>query len=119
MRKIPEISPEVRRAAVEKAVRLRMSRADIKRKLKDGEISFFDLENIDLEIRSGFRTLEILESLPGVGKLKARDIMDELKINHRKKLMGLGTRQKSALEGLVSSHLSAGRKKVWSQKAKR
>jgi hypothetical protein len=119
LRKIPEISPEVRRAAVDKAVRLRTSRAQIKRKLKDGEISFFDLEDIDMEIKKGFRTLEILESLPGVGKLKARNIMEDLNISPRKKLTGLGARQKSALQELVSSHLNAGRKKVWSQKAKR
>lgn len=96
-----------------------MSRAGVKKKLKDGEISFFDLENVDMEIRNGFRTLEILESLPGVGKLKARNIMEELNISPRKKLVGLGSRQKSVLGELISSHLNAGRKKVWSQKAKR
>ena len=39
----------------------------------------------------------VLESLPGVGKVKARRTMEELEISENRRVRGLGTHQRRAL----------------------
>jgi ribosomal protein S13 len=43
------------------------------------------------------KTLVVLESLPGVGKVKARRTMDEVSIASSRRLRGLGEHQRAAL----------------------
>ena len=43
------------------------------------------------------RGVSVLESLPGVGKVRARHIMSELEISESRRLRGLGTNQRRAL----------------------
>ena len=40
----------------------------------------------------------VLESLPGVGKVKAANIMEELGISETRRVRGLGSNQVAALE---------------------
>ena len=40
----------------------------------------------------------LLESLPGVGKVRAKQIMDRLNIADSRRVRGLGTNQRAALE---------------------
>jgi ribosomal protein S13 len=40
----------------------------------------------------------LLESLPGVGKVRAKQIMERLGIAESRRVRGLGTNQRSALE---------------------
>ena len=40
----------------------------------------------------------VLESLPGVGKVRARKIMESLEISESRRVRGLGTNQLAALE---------------------
>jgi len=39
----------------------------------------------------------VLESLPGVGKVKARKLMEQLDISATRRVRGLGAKQKAAL----------------------
>jgi len=39
----------------------------------------------------------LLESLPGVGKVKAAKVMDEIGIADNRRIQGLGTQQRQAL----------------------
>ena len=41
--------------------------------------------------------LSVLESLPKVGKVKARRLMDDIGIAHNRKIQGLGSQQRAAL----------------------
>jgi ribosomal protein S13 len=41
--------------------------------------------------------VSVLESLPGVGKVRARNIMSELDISESRRLRGLGINQRRAL----------------------
>jgi len=40
----------------------------------------------------------LLESMPGVGKVRAKQIMERLGIAESRRVRGLGTNQRSALE---------------------
>ena len=43
------------------------------------------------------KVLAVLESLPGVGKVKARRTMDEVGIAESRRMRGLGDQQRAAL----------------------
>ncbi len=43
------------------------------------------------------KVVSMLESLPGVGKVKARKIMEDIGIADNRKVQGLGTQQRKAL----------------------
>lgn len=49
------------------------------------------------EIAGGTKVLAILESLPRVGKVTARRLMEELGISETRRLRGLGVKQREAL----------------------
>ena len=43
------------------------------------------------------KVVSMLESLPGVGKVKARKIMDDIGIADNRRVQGLGPQQKASL----------------------
>ena len=43
------------------------------------------------------KVVSLLESLPGVGKVKARKIMEEIGIADNRRVQGLGSQQREAL----------------------
>lgn len=95
----PELSPDQRQAALAKAAAARRQRAELKEKLKMGSTSLpelFDMADTD-ETVSKMKVLTVLESLPGLGKVKARRLMDELQISESRRLRGLGAQQREAL----------------------
>lgn len=95
----PALTPEQRQAALAKAAEARRARAVVKDKLKAGELTFGDvLEQARRdELVAGIKVLAILESLPGVGKVKARRAMTEIGIAETRRLRGLGDQQRKAL----------------------
>jgi ribosomal protein S13 len=54
------------------------------------------LESADPNVGK-LKVIAMLESLPGLGKVKARKIMEEVGIADNRKIQGLGTQQKKAL----------------------
>ncbi len=95
----PQLSPEQRAAALEKAGIARRARAELKERLKMGSISLAEVlaqsESDDLVAKT--KVLTVLESLPGVGKVKARRTMEEIGIADTRRVRGLGTQQREAL----------------------
>src|SRR4051794_1902010 len=95
----PTLSPEQRQAALEKAGAARRARAELKERLKMGSISLSEVldqaESDDVVGKT--KVLAVLESLPGVGKVKARRTMDEIGIADTRRLRGLGAQQREAL----------------------
>lgn len=95
----PSLTPEQRTAALAKAAEARRARAEIKERLKMGSVSFrqvlIDAETD--EMIGGIKVLAILESLPGVGKVKARRTMDEIGIADTRRIRGLGEQQRRSL----------------------
>jgi hypothetical protein len=95
----PSLTPEQRQAALAKAAEARRARAEIKERLKMGSITLAELlEQADADdMVAGIKVLAVLESLPGVGKVKARRTMDEVGIADTRRLRGLGDQQRKAL----------------------
>jgi len=95
----PSLTPEQRQAALAKAAEARRVRAEIKERLKMGSITLAELlDQADTDdMVAGIKVLAVLESLPGVGKVKARRTMDEVGIADTRRLRGLGDQQRKAL----------------------
>jgi hypothetical protein len=95
----PALTDEQRQAALKKAAEARRIRAERKEKLKMGSLTLSQL--LDESGRDKFvgkmKVLSVLESLPGVGKVKARRLMDEIGISESRRLKGLGDQQRAAL----------------------
>lgn len=95
----PKLTDAQRRAALKKAAEARRVRAELKALIKMGSRSIQDvLELSDTnEIISRTKVLAILESMPKIGKVKARRIMQEIGIAESRRLRGLGDQQRAAL----------------------
>ncbi len=93
----PSLTPEQRAAALEKAKEARSARADIKARLKMGSMSLSDALNSDDANVGKLKVVSLLESLPGVGKVKARKVMDDVGIADNRRIQGLGTQQRKSL----------------------
>lgn len=95
----PQLSDEQRQAALAKAGEVRRARAELKERLKMGSISFPELlDQADADDTVGkMKVLSVLESLPGVGKVKARRTMEEIGIAETRRIRGLGEQQRKAL----------------------
>ena len=95
----PSLSPDQRQAALEKAAQARRARAEIKERLKMGSLTFEELlaQAERDEVVGKMKVQAMLESLPGLGKVKARRIMDEIGISENRTLHGLGDQQRKKL----------------------
>ncbi len=95
---IPSLSPKQRREALEKAQLMRKKRAELRAKLKAGEITLDEvLNDTENEVITKMRVNYLLESLPQIGKVTAQKIMEEIGITESRRVQGLGTRQKEEL----------------------
>lgn len=96
----PSLSPDQRAAALEKAAAARRQRAELKEKLKMGSVSLEELfAQADADETIGkMKVLAVLESLPGVGKVKARRTMETVGISETRRLRGLGRSQRESLK---------------------
>ena len=95
----PTLTPDQRRAALEKAAVARQKRAEVKEQLKCGTLSLeqlFEKGDHD-EMLGKLKVVSMLESLPGVGKVRARRLMEELDISESRRLRGLGDNQRRRL----------------------
>ncbi len=95
----PSLTPEQRAAALEKAAQARKARAELKEKLKMGQItlsSLLEKASTD-ELVGKMKVISVLESLPGIGKVKARKLMDEIGVAETRRLQGLGSNQRERL----------------------
>ena len=88
---VPQLSPEERQAALEKAKVARAKRAEVREKLEQV------LDMRDDPIIGRMKVSALIETLPGYGKTKAEKAMAELEIAESRRLKGLGERQRKAL----------------------
>ena len=93
------LSPEQRAAALEKAAEIRKARAELKEQLKAGKTTLpkvLDRAESD-EVVGKLKVSAVLQSMPGIGKVRATQIMEKLKIAESRRLRGLGDQQRKAL----------------------
>jgi len=95
----PALTAEQRQAALEKAAKVRRQRAEVKERLKMGALTLAELLNQaeSDETVGKMKVLSVLESLPGLGKVKARRLMAAVGIAESRRLQGLGTKQRADL----------------------
>lgn len=95
---LPQLTEEQRKQALEKAAEARKARAEIKQQLKTAQLTLPQiLEKQDDETIGKMKVSAVLEALPGVGKVRARKIMERLDISSSRRIRGLGGKQKDAL----------------------
>lgn len=95
----PSLSPDQRQAALEKAAAARRLRAELKEKLKMGSLSLKELLDQAQrdEVVAKMKVVAVLESLPGLGKVKARRLMADVGISEARRIQGLGDNQRKKL----------------------
>ena len=95
---LPTLTEEQRKEALAKAAEARRKRAEVKGELKSGKRSLSDiLDSQGDETVGKMKVSSVLEALPGVGKVKARKLMEQLDISATRRVRGLGAKQKTAL----------------------
>lgn len=97
---LPPLTPEQRADALAKAAAARRERAEVKNRLKHSGASISDVlrEGQTNDVVGKMKVQALLESLPGVGKVRAKRIMSELAIADGRRVRGLGSNQQAALE---------------------
>jgi hypothetical protein len=97
---LPPLTPEQRQAALDKAAASRRERAEVKNRLKNSGGSILDVleEGRNNEVIGKMRVVELLQSVPGLGRVRARQVMQRLGIAESRRVRGLGVKQVAALE---------------------
>ena len=100
---LPPLTPEQRQAALDKAAASRRERAEVKNRLKHSGASLIEVlkegsREGGNDIVGKMKVSSVLESLPGVGKVRARKIMEEIGISESRRVRGLGAKQMASLE---------------------
>ncbi len=94
---LPVLTDEQRKQALEKAAEARRKRAEIKGQLKSGKLTLKDMLSRQDDTVGKMKVSTVLESLPGVGKVRARKIMEKLDISASRRVRGLGAKQRESL----------------------
>jgi len=96
---LPSLTPEQRQAALDKAAASRRERAAVKNRLKHSGASIADVlaEGEHNDVVGKMRVSDLLQSMPGVGKVRAKSIMERLNIAESRRVRGLGVKQVAAL----------------------
>lgn len=97
---IPELTAEQRKANLDKAMKMRKERADIRAKLANGTYTVSDViyfaDSHD-KAAAGMRVKQMINALPGYGFKKTQALMHALSIADSKRVGGLGVKQAHAL----------------------
>lgn len=97
---LPSLTPEQRAAALAKAAEARRARAEVKNRLKHSGASLTEVlkEGETNDVVGKMKVSALLESMPGVGKVRAAQIMERIGIAENRRVRGLGANQVAALE---------------------
>jgi len=97
--------PEVDRVAANRAaVAARQARAELKRRLRSGELPPLRVlldSRTEGSAAATLRITDFLQTFPSFGDVKVARTLDQLAISPRKRLGGLGTQQRERLEKFV------------------
>lgn len=102
---LPPLTPEQRQAALDKAAASRRERAEVKNRLKNSGASIMDViqEGQVNEVIGKMRVIDLLQAMPGLGKVRATQLMERLNIAESRRVRGLGVKQVAALEAEFGS----------------
>ena len=97
---LPPLTPEQRQAALEKAAASRRERAEVKNRLKNHGANIFEVieQGQTNAVIGKMRVLDLLQSMPGMGPIKAHAMMERIGIAESRRVRGLGANQVAALK---------------------
>jgi 16S rRNA A1518/A1519 N6-dimethyltransferase RsmA/KsgA/DIM1 with predicted DNA glycosylase/AP lyase activity len=92
---LPQLTPEQRAEALVKAAAARRERAAVKNRLKNAQGSLKDVitDGKENDVIGKMKVSALLESMPGVGRVRARQVMEEIGISESRRVRGLGANQ--------------------------
>jgi hypothetical protein len=93
------LTPEQRQAALAKAAAARQERAEVKNRLRNSALTLTEVlaEGQHNEAVGKMRVIDLLCSMPGLGKVRAGQMMDRLGISETRRVRGLGVKQIAGL----------------------
>lgn len=96
---LPPLTPEQRSAALQRATDARRERAAVKTRLKSSGDSIAEViaSGKENDAIGKMRVSALLESMPGIGRVRARQIMQDVGIAQSRRVRGLGANQTAAL----------------------
>jgi hypothetical protein len=97
---VPSLTPEQRQAALQKAAAARRERAEVKNRLKHsgGSLSTVLADGQSNEVIGKMKVMDLLQAMPGLGRVRARALMERIGISENRRVRGLGSNQIAALE---------------------
>lgn len=97
------LTPQQRADALRKAAAARATRAAAKERLKSGQTTIAQVlsSGASDDAIARMRVVEMLEALPGIGRVRAAAIMGQLGIAQSRRVRGLGIHQRRALVDFV------------------
>lgn len=96
---LPAQTPEARQHALDKAAEARQARALVRHRLKFAGASITEvmLAGQADDAIGRMKVTALLESMPGVGKVRARELMAEVGVAENRRVRGLGVQQMRAI----------------------
>jgi transposase len=99
---LPILTPEQRAAALQKAAAARKARSELLAAVKAGQLGIADVlaksESDDTVKKT--KVLALVKAMPGIGAVRAAQILTELAIADTRRIGGLGDNQRRALLSL-------------------
>lgn len=96
---LPELTQERREENLRLAMQARAARAELKARMKKGEISFSAALDEPAAQRIPVKTM--IASVPLYGERKAERLMYENNISYRRRVKGLGAKQRAKLIAIL------------------
>jgi hypothetical protein len=102
---LPTLTPQQRAEALQKAILIRRERGVVRENLKLGSLTIAEVikDGKTSDITGKMKVTSLLEAMPGVGKVRAKQIMERLSIAESRRVRGLGANQREALERLFDA----------------
>ncbi|MGW6095037.1 integration host factor, actinobacterial type [Streptomyces sp. NPDC055157] len=100
---LPALTPSQRAEALQKAKAVRKERGDLLTQLKAGTLPLTDLLARKDAVVGKIRVRRVLESLPGIGTVRAGQLLSDLGISESRRVQGLGSGQRARLLALFPS----------------
>lgn len=96
---LPPLTPQQRAEALQKAAQARQERAAVKNRIRHSGASLAEVvrEGQSDDVIGKIKVSALLECVPGVGKVRAQEIMRRLGISQSRRVRGLGVKQVEAL----------------------
>ncbi|MFF4827768.1 integration host factor, actinobacterial type [Streptomyces sp. NPDC001312] len=94
---LPPLTPAQRAEALQKSAAVRRERSEVLAALKEGRLTLKDLFDRDDLVVGKTSVRRLLEALPGIGKVRAGQLMKDLGVSDRRRVKGLGAVQRARL----------------------